>query len=101
MRIIKRAALGEAANKHARARPTLEHWYRVAKRATWTKLTDTQATFPHADQVEVASGRITTVFNITNQYRLITAIHYNRQAIYILRFLSHAEYNKEEWKKTL
>lgn len=101
MRIIKRAALDAAAKKHAKAKPTLEHWYRVAKCATWTKLTETQATFPHADQVQVASGRVTTIFNITNSYRLITAIHYNRNAIYILRFLSHAEYSKDEWKNTL
>jgi mRNA interferase HigB len=59
-------------------------------------------TFPHADQVTVASKRTVTVFNIGgNNYRLITAIHYNTKIVYILRFLTHAEYDKDAWKKAL
>jgi mRNA interferase HigB len=41
------------------------------------------------------------LFNISNDYRLITAIHYNRKKIFILRFLTHAEYAKGKWKGTL
>ena len=36
-----------------------------------------------------------------NKYRLITAIHYNIEKVFILRFLSHAEYSKEKWKAEL
>lgn len=42
------------------------------------------------------------VFNIGgNKYRLIAAIHFNRQIIFVLRFLTHAEYDKNIWKEQL
>jgi mRNA interferase HigB len=70
--------------------------------AVWKSLVDTRKTFPHADQVTVASNRTVTVFNIGgNNYRLITAIHYNTKIVYILRFLTHAQYDKDAWKKAL
>ncbi len=34
-----------------------------------------------------------------NQYRLITCINYKWKAIYIRDFLTHAEYDKDKWKK--
>jgi mRNA interferase HigB len=52
--------------------------------------------------VRVASGRQVTIFNIRgNKYRLIVAIHYNRQAIFVMRFLTHEEYDRDVWKRTL
>ena len=42
------------------------------------------------------------VFNIGgNKYRLIAAVHYNTQIVYALLFLTHAEYDKDKWKKVL
>jgi mRNA-degrading endonuclease HigB of HigAB toxin-antitoxin module len=32
---------------------------------------------------------------------MICAIHYDRQKVYVLRFLTHAEYDKGNWKLTL
>jgi mRNA interferase HigB len=58
--------------------------------------------FPHADAVIVESGKPVTVFNIAgNKFRLITAIHYNRQVIYTLRVMTHGEYSKDKWKVQL
>ncbi len=52
-------------------------------------------TFPHADQV----GKF-TVFNIGgNKVRLIAAVHYNRNKIYIRHVLTHQEYDVGKWKK--
>lgn len=56
---------------------------------------------PSADQVAVASGRTVTIFNIKNHYRLITAIHYNHQIVYILLLLTRNEYDQGHWKKHL
>jgi mRNA interferase HigB len=40
-----------------------------------------------------------TVFNIKgNTYRLIADINYIKQRIYIKYILTHAEYDKEQWK---
>jgi mRNA interferase HigB len=52
--------------------------------------------------VRVASGRIATVFNACgNKYRMIVAFHYDKPRVYMLRFLTHAEYDKQAWKKQL
>ena len=101
MRIITRKFLEAAKSTHSKARAPLDHWYRITRAAKWQNLPQTRQSFPHADQVTVQSGRTVTVFNITNDFRLITAIHYNRQEVFTLRFLTHAEYDKNSWKNSL
>lgn len=50
----------------------------------------------------VRSGRSVTIFNIAgNAYRLITAIHYNSGKVFVLRFMTHAEYDRQTWKDDL
>ena len=50
----------------------------------------------------VASLRPVTIFNISgNAFRLITAIHYDTGKVFVLDFLSHANYDKEHWKTRL
>jgi mRNA interferase HigB len=40
------------------------------------------------------------VFNIGgNKVRLIAAVHYNRNKIYIRHVLTHQEYDARKWKK--
>ena len=102
MRIIKRSVLAAYWERNPQARSGLVYWHKVAKGARWTSLDDVRATFPHADAVAVSSGRSVVVFNIAgNKYRLITAIHYNRQLAFTLMVLTHAEYDKEKWKDVL
>ena len=101
MRIITRKFLEVAKVTHAKARAPLDHWHRITKAAKWKTFVETRQTFSHADQVAVNSGRTVTVFNITNDFRLITAIHYNRLEVFTLRFMPHAEYDKGAWKNTL
>jgi mRNA interferase HigB len=101
MRIITYRRLIEAAKQYAELRPKVTFWYAVARHAKWTNLAVTRSTFPHADQVTVRSGKTVTVFNLGNAYRLITAIHYNGERIYILKVLTHAEYDEGSWKDTL
>lgn len=63
---------------------------------------DVRRTYPGTDAVSVRSGRQVLVFNIRrNDYRLIVATHFNRQIVYTLRFMTHAEYSKDDWKETL
>jgi mRNA interferase HigB len=102
MRIIKKTTLAAFWARNPQAKTGLEHWYKTTKVTAWTCLADARATFPHADQVTVRSGREIVVFNIGgNKYRLITAIHYNRGLVFALMVLSHAEHGKEEWKDVL
>lgn len=104
MRIIKRATLAAYWQRNPQAQRGLLYWHKLAKKARWTCLQDVRATFfnAHADAVPAASGRNVVVFNIAgNKYRLITAIHYNRQLAFTLMVLTHAEYDKEKWKEVL
>ena len=98
MRIITRKFLDAAKMIHPKARAPLDHWYRITKAANWSNFAETRKTFPHADQVTLHSTRTVTIFNLTNDDRLITAIHYNRQMLFTLRFLTHAAYDKGAWK---
>jgi mRNA interferase HigB len=102
MHVISRKRLREFVQQHPDTSEPLEKWYRVFREAEWQNLQDVRRVYPHADAVTVASQNAVTVFNICgNKYRLIAAIHYNRQRIYVLRLLSHAEYSKGFWKLTL
>ena len=102
MRIIKRAMLAAYRERNPQAENGLVYWHKLAKAARWTCLQDVRATFPYADAVTVKSGRNVVVFNIAgNKYRLITAIHYNRQLAFTLTVLSHGEYSKQKWKALL
>jgi mRNA interferase HigB len=102
MRLITRKRLREFAQQHPDAAEPLGKWERLFREAEWQNLQDVRRVYRHADAVTVASGKTVTVFNICgNKYRLITAIHYNRQRVYILRLLTHAEYSKGFWKDNL
>ena len=95
MRVISRRALREFVRTHSNALEPLQHWYRVSRRAAWRSLAEVRLDFPHADVV----GRY-TVFNIGgNKIRLIASINYRWQVIYVRHILTHAEYDKEDWKQ--
>jgi mRNA interferase HigB len=94
VRIIAKKTLEGFIHQHSNCASQLRTWYQIASKAEWASLDAVRQTFPSADAVGNK-----TVFNIKgNAYRLITAIHYNRQTIYIREFLTHAEYNKGDWK---
>jgi mRNA interferase HigB len=94
MRIITKARLTDFYVKHAGAKPNLLTWYKVAGNATWNNLVELKESFPAADLV----GKF-TVFNISgNKYRLIVYIDYLYQTVFIRHVLTHAEYDRDDWK---
>lgn len=102
MRIIKPSALADWAERHSASAPALRHWFEVAAKAKWASLADVRRQFPHADMVKVGSLKPVVVFNIGgNNFRLIAAVHFNKGRIYLLDFLTHAEYDKDAWKEHL
>jgi mRNA interferase HigB len=95
LHVISRRKLLETAARYADLSGPLDAWYRVAKSAAWGDLMDVRQHFPAADAV----GRH-TVFNIKgNSYRLIAEIYYESQVVLIRGVFTHAEYDKEQWKK--
>jgi mRNA interferase HigB len=100
--IISLGRLDAFARHHPDAAGPLTAWAEATEAASWRNLQQVRQTYRSADGVEVESGRTITVFNIRgNTYRLLTAISYPAQVVNVLQFLTHAEYDKEKWKKTL
>jgi mRNA interferase HigB len=100
MRVIKPATLAACWARHRAARQSLEEWLVKTKAADWRSIADVRRTFPHADAALFASRATVTIFNIKgNEYRLITAIHYQSGIVFIRDFLTHAEYSKDFWKE--
>ena len=95
MHVITRKRLNEFAKLHPDTRNALAQWYKLVKQNNFESFVELRELFSSADQV----GNL-TVFNIGgNKVRLIAAIHYNRQKIYIRAILTHSEYDEERWKK--
>ena len=95
MRIIKRGALVQFWERHPDAKPGLESWYNVMRRAQWQTPAEMKLIYSNADLV----GR-RTIFNIAgNKYRLIARVNYRTQRVFVLYILSHAEYDREGWKQ--
>lgn len=95
MHVITRKRLNDFADDHPETRTALAHWYAIIRKTRFANFVQLRQTFPHADQV----GKF-TVFNIGgNKVRLIAAVHYNRNKIYIRHVLTHAEYDRGKWKQ--
>jgi len=94
IRIIKRGALEQFWQKHPDAKASLESWYAVVRRANWQTPVEMKRVYPSADLV----GR-RTIFNIAgNKYRMIARVNYERQRVFVLYLLTHAEYDRGDWK---
>lgn len=94
MHLITRKTLRTFWQQHPDSKTALERWSQIIERNNFDSFTQLRATFPNADLV----GKL-TVFNIGgNKYRLIAAIHFNRHKVYIRHILTHAEYDKDNWK---
>ena len=81
--------------KHPEGEGPPEAWYRIMRREVFEDFNALRETFGSADYVDPF-----TVFNIGgNKYRLIAVIHYNRRKVYIRQVLTHAEYDRDKWKR--
>lgn len=91
MRIIALGALREFWRIHPDAEIPLRSWYAAASRAEWRSPADVKTAYRNASFI--ANNRI--VFNIKgNDYRLVTAVHYNRGMMFIRFIGTHREYDK-------
>lgn len=102
MKVIKPATVRAWAIKHPTAASSLTGWLTLIKAAKFKDFLALKQVYRSADRVEVESGRKVIVFNISgNNFRLIAAVHFNTQRVFVLCFMTHAEYSKDRWKETL
>ena len=92
MRVISRKALQDFAEDNRLDSAPFDAWFRIV----------TKADFPHFAALRATFGSVDTageyfIFDIGgNKYRIIAAIHFNTQKLYVRHVLTHAEY--EKWK---
>lgn len=111
MRIISETRLRDfwQANPQQRnAERPLKLWKTVVRGSAWKNPADVKETFgKNVDFVQSDNGSDLAVFNIhANHYRLIAAIHYlphhyRRGRVYVLRIMTHREYDTNQWKRDL
>jgi mRNA interferase HigB len=94
MRVISRKKLREAWTLSPELEKPLRAWSKVAEKATWARFSDVRASFRKVDQIDEYF-----VFNILgNRYRLICLISYEKAKVYVLHVMTHAEYDRGQWK---
>ena len=103
MRIISKSYLKRFWAQHPDVRNELSKWYEILNRSNWKRPAGVKLAFgARVDFVQVASGNTVAVFDIANnKYRLIAAIHYDHPRVFVLRILTHREYDKNKWKQQL
>lgn len=90
--MISEKKLREFWEVHADAEQPLKAWLKRTEGSAWRNFADLREDYPHADQY----GRC-IVFNVGgNKFRLITAIHFNRQKVYVRFVLTHGEYDLDK-----
>jgi mRNA-degrading endonuclease HigB of HigAB toxin-antitoxin module len=63
-----------------------------------------KATFGQTDRTKVRSGQTVCVFDIGgNKFRLVAFVSYAKGKVYVLRVMTHKEYDKgnQQWKDHL
>jgi len=99
MRVISKARLKrfwESVGRNEAAGP-LKAWHSHVsdKSVAWKSWGDVKATFTSASLV----GNC-VVFNIGgNKFRLVTRVLYPGQKVFVLKVLTHREYDDEKWKE--
>lgn len=94
MGVISRRALREFGERHSNAKSGLLLWYQRISKDEFTNFSELRQIFSSADVV----GNF-VVFNIGgNNYRLIAYIDYETQMLFVRAILTHAEYDRENWK---
>jgi mRNA interferase HigB len=103
MRVISKTRLKEFWAVHPDAEKELTKWYAVTSSITWKTPADAKRSFgARLDFVKVASGNTVGVFDITNnKYRLVAAVHYDYPRVFVLRVMTHEEYDLNRWKQEL
>lgn len=99
MRVISKAKLREFWGEpgHEDAEGPLRAWYTHVNNKTvaWQSWAEAKADFATASII----GNC-VVFNIGgNMYRLVTRILYPSQKVFVLKVMTHKEYDEDKWKE--
>jgi mRNA interferase HigB len=95
MRIIARSTLRDYWEQFPDAETPLKSWFSEARKATWKNFNQLKHQFGNASVV----GNDRVVFNVKgNTYRLVVAIDYEKQILWIRFIGTHRAYDKIDVK---
>lgn len=73
----------------------MEHWFHKARQLKASSFPALCQTFGSADYVDGV-----TIFDVGgNRYRIAAVIHYDKQRLYVRQVMTHAEYDRNDWRK--
>ncbi|SAL68828.1 mRNA interferase HigB [Caballeronia peredens] len=91
MRVISKKVLEEFIDEHAAAKSSLLTWYRLASKCDADNLAGLRKTFNTVDYVSPHYY----VFDVGgNHFRVVAAIHFNRQMLFVRHVLTHKQYDQ-------
>jgi mRNA interferase HigB len=98
MRVVSKARLKSfwEAPGHGGSEGPLRAWYTHVnhRSVAWQSWGEVRGDFATASLVGTC-----VVFNVGgNKYRLVTRILYPSQKVFVLKVMTHAEYDKDQWK---
>jgi mRNA interferase HigB len=95
MNVIGQKKLQDFWQSYPPAKSPLQEWCQTVASVKWEKFADVRKTYASVDRL-----RRCYIFNVGgNKYRLITAIDFPAERVYVRSVLTHAEYDRNKWKK--
>jgi mRNA interferase HigB len=92
--ILNSRAMSQFIEQHAEAEAPLKDWATKTKAAKWENNADIQKTFNSADHL----GDQKFIFNIGgNNFRMAAMVWIESERVYVLKLITHAEYDKEKF----
>lgn len=92
MRVISNSALVAFSVRHVAAATPLQAWRRIVESRSFVNFADFKKTFNSIER----AGQF-YVFDIAgNKYRIVAAIHFDKQRLYVRHVFTHKEY--DTWK---
>ncbi len=95
MEILNSRIIRQFIEVHAEAEAPLTDWMSKTRTADWKNNSDVQRTFNSADHL----GEQKFIFNIGgNKFRMAAMVWIENERVYVLKLMTHAEYDKETFK---
>ena len=94
MEILNSRAIKQFIEQHADAETPLNDWVAKTQAAEWKNSSDVLKTFNSADHL----GNQKFIFNIGgNNFRMTAMVWIGQERVYVLKLMTHAEYDKEKF----
>lgn len=94
MHLISARRVKESAAKYPDIDKVIKDFCKKVEQAEWESLIDVQQDYRDAESV----GNFTVINIKGNKYRMILSIEYEEKIVYFKYFLTHADYDKDDWK---